>query len=158
MAKCKVSFNVNIYCFRTNVEQERWIASHADLQESTHNVSVGYQYSNDSSYSVTSSTFVPNYSNGTEFDEYLDNTESNTTLNGTIWAGYHFLDSEGLLSADTCIYVYTAITVGTIVITLLRSITFFKVCMRASVNLHDSMFRSITRASMYFFNTNPSGE
>ena len=64
----------------------------------------------------------------------------------------------GSLSRETCIYIYTAVTVGTIVVALVRSITFFKVCMRASVNLHDLMFRSITRATMYFFNTNPSGK
>ncbi|KAJ9588188.1 hypothetical protein L9F63_018452, partial [Diploptera punctata] len=68
-----------------------------------------------------------------------------------------FVENGGLLSATTCIYVYTGITIATIVITLLRSIMFFKVCMRASVNLHDTMFRSITRATMYFFNTNSSG-
>jgi len=64
----------------------------------------------------------------------------------------------GSLSRETNIYIYTAVTVGTVVITLVRSFTFFNVCMRASVNLHDLMFRSITRATMYFFNTNPSGK
>lgn len=29
--------------------------------------------------------------------------------------------------------------------------------MRASRRLHDAMFNGITRATMYFFNTNPSG-
>lgn len=29
--------------------------------------------------------------------------------------------------------------------------------MRASKNLHNSMFAGITMATMYFFNTNPSG-
>jgi len=29
--------------------------------------------------------------------------------------------------------------------------------MKASIRLHNSMFRGITRAAMYFFNTNPSG-
>lgn len=27
----------------------------------------------------------------------------------------------------------------------------------ASINLHDNMFRAVTRAKMYFFYTNPSG-
>jgi hypothetical protein len=67
-------------------------------------------------------------------------------------------NSLGLLSRETCIYIYTALTVGTIVVTLVRSIIFFNVCVRASVNLHDLMFRGITRATMYFFNTNPSGK
>ncbi|XP_017474881.1 PREDICTED: probable multidrug resistance-associated protein lethal(2)03659 isoform X4 [Rhagoletis zephyria] len=55
------------------------------------------------------------------------------------------------------IYIFTAITVATIVITLARSFLFFNVAMKASTNLHNAMFRGITRAAMYFFNTNPSG-
>lgn len=55
------------------------------------------------------------------------------------------------------IYIFSALTVGTIVITLSRSFMFFNVAMRASRRLHDEMFSGIARASMYFFNTNPSG-
>lgn len=55
------------------------------------------------------------------------------------------------------IYIFTAITVATVVITLARSFLFFNVAMKASTNLHNSMFRGITRAAMYFFNTNPAG-
>lgn len=58
---------------------------------------------------------------------------------------------------DTCIYIYSGVTVATIVISLVRSFAFFKTCMRASRRLHDRMFDSITRATMRFFNTNPSG-
>ena len=88
-----------------------------------------------------------------------DSLQNNNSGNGS-FAYDTSLDNTtfGLLSRETCIYIYTAVTVGTIVITLVRSITFFSVCMRASVNLHDLMFRSITRATMYFFNTNPSGK
>lgn len=38
-----------------------------------------------------------------------------------------------------------------------RSFLFFYICLRATVRLHDRLFRGITRATMYFFNTNPSG-
>lgn len=38
-----------------------------------------------------------------------------------------------------------------------RSFAFFHMCLKASRNLHDKLFRGITRATMYFFNTNPSG-
>lgn len=147
----------------TNIEQERWNIEHPDFPDSVQNGSAndtmaGYFDSYNSSYVVTDPIVIPN---GTSTANYLVDSihemYSNATMNGTLWTNSHFIDSEGLLSANTCIYVYTAITVGTIVVTLLRSITFFKVCMRASVNLHDSMFRSITRATMYFFNTNSSG-
>lgn len=56
-----------------------------------------------------------------------------------------------------CIYIYSALTILTISITLTRSWAFFWTCMRASIRLHDNMFRSISRATMRFFNTNTSG-
>lgn len=55
------------------------------------------------------------------------------------------------------ISIFTGITLATVVITLARSFLFFNVAMKASTNLHNSMFRGITRAAMYFFNTNPTG-
>lgn len=55
------------------------------------------------------------------------------------------------------IYIFTAITVLTVVITLSRSFFFFNFAMKASMKLHDSMFDGISKATMYFFNTNPSG-
>ncbi|XP_058838490.1 probable multidrug resistance-associated protein lethal(2)03659 [Topomyia yanbarensis] len=55
------------------------------------------------------------------------------------------------------IYIFTGLTVATIVITLSRSMLFFRTAMRASRKLHDAMFNGVTRATMYFFNTNPSG-
>lgn len=54
-------------------------------------------------------------------------------------------------------YIFTLITVATIGVTLTRSFLFFNLAMKASIRLHNSMFRGITRAAMYFFNTNPSG-
>lgn len=60
-------------------------------------------------------------------------------------------------SRETSIYIYSVITIATIVVTFIRSISFFAMCMRASRNLHNNMFDSITRATMRFFNTNTSG-
>lgn len=60
-------------------------------------------------------------------------------------------------SRETSIYIYSVIIGLLIVATLVRSFTFFAVCMRASTNLHNTMFMSIIRASMRFFNTNSSG-
>ncbi|XP_063224182.1 ATP-binding cassette sub-family C member 4-like isoform X2 [Bacillus rossius redtenbacheri] len=65
--------------------------------------------------------------------------------------------SEGLMSSEMCIYIYAAITALTVVIALSRSFLFFTLCMRASVRLHNAMFVSITHATMWFFNNNPSG-
>jgi ATP-binding cassette, subfamily C (CFTR/MRP), member 4 len=55
------------------------------------------------------------------------------------------------------VYVFSFITIATVLVTLWRSFMFFNVAMRASKNLHNKMFVGITHASMYFFNTNPSG-
>jgi len=61
------------------------------------------------------------------------------------------------LTRTECIYIFSGLTVLTIGITLIRSFAFFWTCMRASMRLHDRMFRCISRATMRFFNTNTSG-
>ncbi|XP_071557607.1 probable multidrug resistance-associated protein lethal(2)03659 [Temnothorax nylanderi] len=66
-------------------------------------------------------------------------------------------DPESPFTRMECIYIYSGLTLLTIVITLTRSWAFFWTCMRASMRLHDRMFRSISRATMRFFNTNTSG-
>ncbi|KAL7730042.1 hypothetical protein ACLKA6_009329 [Drosophila palustris] len=55
------------------------------------------------------------------------------------------------------IYYFSALNVAVIVFTLVRTLLFYKLAMRSSTKLHNAMFRGITRAAMYFFNTNPSG-
>ncbi|XP_078047115.1 putative multidrug resistance-associated protein lethal(2)03659 [Augochlora pura] len=74
--------------------------------------------------------------------------------NGTV---EEITEWEGPLSREICVYTYSVLTILTIVITLVRSFTFFTTCMKASIRLHDRMFRSISRATMRFFNTNTSG-
>lgn len=51
-------------------------------------------------------------------------------------------------------------TIGIVVVLALvfhRTFAFFQMCLLASRNLHDRLFRGITRAWMSFFNANPSG-
>ncbi|XP_023034344.1 probable multidrug resistance-associated protein lethal(2)03659 isoform X1 [Drosophila willistoni] len=55
------------------------------------------------------------------------------------------------------IYIFAALNVAVVVFTLVRTMLFYKMAMRSSTQLHNAMFRGITRAAMYFFNTNPSG-
>lgn len=54
-------------------------------------------------------------------------------------------------------YVYSGLISVIILFTIFRSYLFFNFCMKASTNLHNNMFSKIVYATMYFFNTNPSG-
>lgn len=38
-----------------------------------------------------------------------------------------------------------------------RTFAFYTMCLRASINLHEKIFNGITRATMFFYNNNPSG-
>lgn len=87
------------------------------------------------------------------FSTLIPTVFANNILNSTYTESNNFWD----FSRETSIYIYSTITVATIVFTLVRSFTFFTVCMRASIKLHDRMFASITNATMRFFNTNTSG-
>lgn len=58
---------------------------------------------------------------------------------------------------EQLILIYTSIMVVGTICFLCRSFSFFKMCLRISINLHDMIFRGVTRAKMIFFNNNPSG-
>jgi len=55
------------------------------------------------------------------------------------------------------IYIFSALIVTTILITILRSFMSVNLAMKTSKRLHDAMFYGVTRATMHFFNTNLSG-
>ncbi|XP_017000065.2 probable multidrug resistance-associated protein lethal(2)03659 [Drosophila takahashii] len=60
-------------------------------------------------------------------------------------------------SSSQDIYYFTAINVGLVICALLRTLLFFNITMHSSTELHNSMFRGLSRTALYFFNTNPSG-
>ncbi|XP_016663046.1 probable multidrug resistance-associated protein lethal(2)03659 isoform X1 [Acyrthosiphon pisum] len=64
---------------------------------------------------------------------------------------------QWIVDRQTCIIVFTVITISVIISTLIRSAFFVSVCTTSSTNLHNRMLGSIIRATMYFFNKNPSG-
>ncbi|XP_055617486.1 ATP-binding cassette sub-family C member 4-like [Toxorhynchites rutilus septentrionalis] len=91
------------------------------------------------------------------YEEFVSQnvTARNTTsepirskLEGTI-----FMD----LTREHYLAIYTGAMAVMLFLSLNRSFSFFYLCLRASIRLHDQLFRGITRATMYFFNTNPSG-
>lgn len=53
--------------------------------------------------------------------------------------------------------IYSCIILFGIVTNLCRSFSYYYVCLRISINVHDMFFRSVSRAKMIFFNANPSG-
>ncbi|KAJ8870936.1 hypothetical protein PR048_027238, partial [Dryococelus australis] len=67
-------------------------------------------------------------------------------------------DNSSLMSRDLCTYIFTGITAASIVFLIYSSFTFFYLCMKSSVNLHNRMFNCIIRVPMKFFNINPSGQ
>ncbi|XP_014296340.1 probable multidrug resistance-associated protein lethal(2)03659 [Microplitis demolitor] len=99
-------------------------------------------------------------SSGDVFVAYWVNREQENSNNFTLSSLTQTPNQKSGLSDSerfTCIYIFTALTVFTIIITFTRSFGFFNLCVRASERLHDKMFRSISRAPMRFFNTNSSG-
>ncbi|CAG2110955.1 unnamed protein product, partial [Medioppia subpectinata] len=53
--------------------------------------------------------------------------------------------------------IYSLLMAALFIASLLRAITWFVMFMRASVNLHNSMFYRLLRAPMYVFENNPDG-
>ena len=55
------------------------------------------------------------------------------------------------------IYIYSGLTLTTIVIAIVKSMFFMVFLTVASRNLHDYIFDKIIKAKMEFYNLNPSG-
>uniref|UniRef100_A0A0P6IW43 Putative abc transporter c family member n=1 Tax=Aedes aegypti TaxID=7159 RepID=A0A0P6IW43_AEDAE len=62
-----------------------------------------------------------------------------------------------LRSTEFCMTVHGALVISIFLIAISRSISFYKTSVRASQNLHDSMFKGCVSTSMRFYDTNPSG-
>lgn len=60
-------------------------------------------------------------------------------------------------SREHIIYVYTGLTLGTIFIAVVKSVYFMLFFVMASKNLHDFIFSKMIKATMTFYNANPSG-
>lgn len=92
--------------------------------------------------------FVSYWSKIEEFRN-VTSTSNNTVITA--------IQSESKWSTDLCIYIYSALIVALFAIALTRSMTFYKLAMWSSANLHNRMFDSVISSSMRFFDTNPSG-
>jgi ABC-type multidrug transport system fused ATPase/permease subunit len=54
-------------------------------------------------------------------------------------------------------YIYSGLIFALFIATLIRTTTFFSACMRASISMHDRLFRSVMSAPISFFDFNPIG-
>ncbi|CAI6363936.1 unnamed protein product [Macrosiphum euphorbiae] len=54
--------------------------------------------------------------------------------------------------------IYVLLIVSLIISGIIRSAIFVKITTKASINLHNQMYNSIIRTTMFFFNTNSSGQ
>ncbi|KAJ8707774.1 hypothetical protein PYW07_011451 [Mythimna separata] len=61
------------------------------------------------------------------------------------------------LTREQCLYIYGGLIGICIVFTWNKLVVFYNTCIKASINLHDNMFRGVTSAPMWFFHHNPSG-
>ncbi|XP_060872043.1 LOW QUALITY PROTEIN: ATP-binding cassette sub-family C member 4-like [Metopolophium dirhodum] len=56
------------------------------------------------------------------------------------------------------VMIYVILMVSLIVTAIIRSAVFVNITTKASINLHNQMFNSIIRTTMFFFNTNSTGQ
>ncbi|XP_044728782.1 ATP-binding cassette sub-family C member 4-like [Chrysoperla carnea] len=86
--------------------------------------------------------------NGTILPSDLSDTKYN----------YDYDDSSfGLLSTNEAVYIYASLIALVILATSVRSVYFYRICMNASINLHNTMFNKLLQAPMRFFDKNPIG-
>ncbi|KAK2715107.1 hypothetical protein QYM36_009933, partial [Artemia franciscana] len=96
--------------------------------------------------SSISTVLMRDNSLGDSFAVIDNSTNGNLTL-----PGYFGTDQ------NTNVLIYTGLIVGLFIFSMTRTVAFFLVCMKSSVNLHNRMFRSVVRAPVRFFDTNPIG-
>ena len=75
-------------------------------------------------------------------------------INGTSTTA---LPSEQL-NEKIYILIYAGLIIALFVLALMRTISFFVMCMKSSIKLHNKMFSTILRAPIYVFDVNPVGK
>lgn len=85
------------------------------------------------------------------FNRSIDVTELHSANHSNYTTETVKMEREHLL------IIYTSIMVLGTICVVCRSFSSFRMCLRISINLHDMIFRGITRAKMIFFHNNTSG-
>lgn len=55
------------------------------------------------------------------------------------------------------IVTYAALLISSLFVYMTRTYGYFIMCLKIAFRIHNRLFDGISRAAMYFFNTNPSG-
>ncbi|XP_063829398.1 probable multidrug resistance-associated protein lethal(2)03659 [Ostrinia nubilalis] len=79
-----------------------------------------------------------------------DRLTGDPTMDNILW------QEQGLYREDF-VLIFGLITLATIIVALIRAFSFFSLCMKSSIKLHDKMFEYVSGSPMSFFHTNPSG-
>lgn len=85
----------------------------------------------------------------------MNNTSAESFVNMTCEVSNTF--SLSLICRKTYIIIYAALVMILVIVGIIRSVVFASTVTKASLNLHNGMFNAIIRATVYFLNTNPSG-
>ncbi|XP_023313499.1 multidrug resistance-associated protein 4-like [Trichogramma pretiosum] len=101
--------------------------------------------------------FVPILTTAEESRAYYKFIHENNISESEANRTSSIIDEASIWSRDNYIYLYTFLVLAVFCIGMLRSIIFYVGCMTCSQRLHDLAFSALIRASMRFFDQNPSG-
>ncbi len=104
-----------------------------------------------------------------ESEKVIWNNSSNTTLPHQL-ARINFHDTEStnqpsklvgeewfLTNRETAVLISCVLIGSVFVLGYLRAVQFFRMCMAASLSLHDKMFQAVVNLPVHFFDRNPVG-
>ncbi|KAI1287364.1 ATP-binding cassette sub-family C member 4 [Halotydeus destructor] len=86
----------------------------------------------------------------TNHEQLRSQPNDQNRLNDTLLGSIHDNDSQNAM-------IYSGLMLAIFVTTMLRATTWFIMCMRASVNLHNRIFIKVMQAPMAMFDNNPVG-
>ena len=58
---------------------------------------------------------------------------------------------------DVGLSIGGALILSVIIISIVKNVLFYKICLTSSKNIHNNMFARLAKAPMQFFQMNPSG-
>lgn len=77
--------------------------------------------------------------------------------NQSIGTNSKILPKGNILSVTSYMYIYSVLVFSLFFIGIVRSISFYTMCIKNSQALHDIVFNALIQTSMRFFDVNPSG-